>query len=94
MQYWIWAETIDSGRHGSLKMPPKESISNRREKKDTDSGGSLTPSKVANLHSTYIQQTKIFIHLRKLEPFQRIICETKRCTFEQYGQTSVSNNTI
>ena len=33
MQYRIWAETIDLGRHSSLEMKPKESISNRREKR-------------------------------------------------------------
>ena len=56
MQYRIWAETIDSGRHSSLEMPPKGSIFKPQGKKDTGSGGSLTPSKVANLRSTYIQQ--------------------------------------
>ena len=55
MQYRIWAETIDAGKHSSLEMPPRGSIFKSQGKKNADSGGSLTPSKVASLHTTYIQ---------------------------------------
>ena len=58
MQYRIWAETIDTGRHSSLEMPPRGSIFKSHWKKNADSGGSLTPSKVASLRTTYIQQIK------------------------------------
>ena len=58
MQYRIWAETIDAGRHSSLEMPPRGSIFKSQGKKNADSGGSLTPSKVTSLRTTYIQQIK------------------------------------
>ena len=58
VQYRMWAETIDSGRHSSSEIPPRGSIFKSQGEKDADSGGSLTPSKVASLRSTYIQQIK------------------------------------
>ena len=53
-------KTIDSGRHSDLEIPPKGSILNHRGKRILilEELVSLTPSKVANLHSTYIQQIK------------------------------------
>ena len=58
MQYRVWAETIDSGKHSSLEVAPRGSIFKSQGKKEADSGGSLTPYKVASLLSTYIQQIK------------------------------------
>lgn len=55
MQYRIWAEMIDARRHSCLEIPPRGSIFKSQQKKKADSVGSLTPSKVASLHSTYIR---------------------------------------
>ena len=72
IQYRIWPETIDAGCHDSLENPPKGSFfksqrwkGNSRASTPPASSASsasvteqatLTPGKVANLRSTYIQQ--------------------------------------
>ena len=66
VQYRMWAETIDSGRHSSLEIAPRGSIFKSQAKKDSDPGGSLTPSKVASLRTTYIQQIKELHSLKQL----------------------------
>ena len=72
IQYRIWPETIDAGRHDSLENPPKGSFFKSQGRKGNSrpstppasfassasvtEQATLTPGKVANLRSTYIQQ--------------------------------------
>ena len=65
VQYRIWAETMESGQHSSVENPPTGRFFKSQSKTKTGSSVSanadekcLTPSKVAQLRSTYIQQIK------------------------------------
>ena len=74
IQYRVWAETIDAGHHDSLEKPPKGSFFKSQGRKGNSRASTppassasnasvtqqatLTPGKVANLRSTYIQQIK------------------------------------
>ena len=68
----FWAGTIDAGHHDSLENPPKGSFFKSQGRKGNSKASTppassvssasvteratLIPGKVANLHSTYIQQ--------------------------------------
>ena len=65
IQYCIWAETMESGQHSSVENPPIGRFFKSQSKTKTGSNvpanadeKCLTPSKVAQLRSTYIQQIK------------------------------------
>ena len=67
VQYRIWAETMESGQHSSVENPPTGRFFKSQSKTKPGSSSSvsanadekcLTPSKVAQLRSTYIQQIK------------------------------------
>ena len=66
IQYRIWAETMENGQHSSYDHPPKGRFFKAQAKGTTSivsanteaEKNSLTPSKVATLRSTYIQQIK------------------------------------
>ena len=75
IQYRVWAETMEAGRHDNLDSPPKGSFFKSQGRKcgpstSTASPGkgsnpglapeqlALTPSKTAQLRTTYIQQIK------------------------------------
>ena len=69
IQYRVWAETIDAGRHSSVDSPPRGRFFNSQGRKDTSHSSPprsqqanaelvLTPGKTAQLRSTYIQQIK------------------------------------
>ena len=72
IQYRVWAETLEAGRHDSFDNPPKGSFFKSQGRKTTSSksntpdkatasvseSAGLTPSKVADLRSTYIRQIK------------------------------------
>lgn len=69
IQYRVWAETIDAGRHDSIDNPPKGSFFKSQGRKGASTPpassantasvkATLTPGKIANLRSTYIQQIK------------------------------------
>ncbi len=71
IQYRVWAETIDTGRHRSVDSPPRGTFFKSQGRKDTKPSHSppptsqqtsaesiLTPGKSAQLRSTYIQQIK------------------------------------
>ena len=64
VQYRIWAETMESGQHSSYDLPPKGRFFKAQSKGKAGVAStsadekSLTPSKVAQLRSTYIQQIK------------------------------------
>ena len=65
VQYRIWAETMESGQHSSVENPPTGCFFKSQSKNKAGASVSanadekcLTPSKVAQLRSTYIQQIK------------------------------------
>ena len=65
IQYRVWAETIESQNHSSMDNPPTGSFFKNQGKKNNPSttgtpgpSGALTPQKIAQLRSTYIQQIK------------------------------------
>ena len=76
VQYRVWAETVEAGRHDSLDNPPNGSFFKAQGRKSSGKSSptstpekasspgcnseqsTLTPSKVAGLRSTYIQQIK------------------------------------
>ena len=68
IQYRVWAETIDAQNHSSTDNPPTGSFfkSQGRKQSNPSTSGTctpgtsspLTPQKVAQLRSTYIQQIK------------------------------------
>ena len=71
IQYRVWAETIDAGRHDSFSDPPKGSFFKSQGRKGTCTTSQatppksalstetvLTPIKISQLRSTYIQQIK------------------------------------
>lgn len=70
IQYRIWAETMENGQHSSYDHPPKGRFFKAEAKGTTGivsanmeaEKNSLTPSKVATLRSTYIQQIKELLH--------------------------------
>lgn len=81
IQYRVWAETIEAGRHDNLDCPPKGSFFKAQGRKNDTSSTSitpekasshtaehltLTPSKIANLRSTYIQQIKELHNLMEI----------------------------
>ena len=79
IQYRVWAETIDAGRHDSLENPSKGSFFKSQGRKGNSRASTppassassasvteqatLTPGKGANLRSTYIQQIKELLSL-------------------------------
>ena len=67
IQYRVWAETIEAQNHSSMDSPPTGSffkIQGRNSNVSTSTPGTpgtnnaLTPQKIAQLRSTYIQQIK------------------------------------
>ena len=82
MQYRVWAEAIDSGNHDSFDSPLEGSFfksQGRKSKSTAPSSGSqsssndcsdvtlsLTPQKVAQLKTTYIQQIKELDDLQEM----------------------------
>jgi hypothetical protein len=68
IQYRVWAETLEAQNHSSTDNPPTGSFfkSQGRKSNTTSISGTpgpststaLTPQKVAQLRSTYIQQIK------------------------------------
>ncbi len=71
IQYRVWAETMDTGRHRSMDSPPRGTFFKCQGRKGTKPSHSppptaqqssaeitLTPGKTAQLRSTYIQQIK------------------------------------
>ena len=104
IQYRIWPETIDAGRYDSLENPPKGSFfkfqgwkGNSRAITPPASSASsasvteqvtLTPGKVANLRSTYIQQ--IAFSLRNWSYYWETLHETEGYITATNGQTKLS----
>ena len=67
IQYCVWAETIEAQNHSSTDNPPTRSFFKSHGRRSNPSpstsatpgtSGALTPQKVAQLRSMYIQQTK------------------------------------
>ena len=67
IQYRVWAESLDARNHSSFDSPPTGSFFKANGRKSTSSSSNstenqattcLTPQKVAQLRSTYIQQIK------------------------------------
>ena len=81
----MWVETIDSGRHSSLEIAPRGSIFKSQGRKESDPRGSLTPSKVTSLRTTYIQQIK---ELHSLKEFGAITDDHLNCETEIYSLTT------
>ena len=104
IQYRIWPETIDAGRHDSLENPPKGSFFKSQGRKGNSrpstppasfassasvtEQATLTPGKVANLRSTYIQQ--IAFSLRNWSYYWGTLHETEGYITATNGPTKLS----
>ena len=76
-------------------MAPRGSIFKSQGKKEADSGGSLTPSKVASLRSTYIQQIKDLHSLKEAGAISddHFVKQRDVLLSKLYGQIIVRSNT-
>ena len=91
VQYRVWAETVEAGRHDSLDNPPNGSFFKAQGRKSSGKSSptstpekasspgcnseqsTLTPSKVAGLRSTYIQQIKELHDLMEIGAIDNVL---------------------